>query len=366
MREDSFPRTVEAITPQWLTSALRGAGVLGEAAVSSFEAQPLGVGTGFMSAMGRLVLAYDGPAPGAPRSLIVKLAPRHPGARDIDLAFHFYAKETGFYSLLAPSSPIRTPRAYHVAFEPETHDFILLLEDMAPARLGDQVCGLCVEDAALAVEAAGRLHARWWRDPALDGFEWLLPINSPQMRALQPIYQQCWPAVVDFLGDRMPAAMRRTGERLATRIEAMLDLVAERPRTVMHGDFRADNMFFETGTGCEPFAVADWQVMLNGSSAFDMAYMLTGSLDVDLRRSCEAELLDLHHRTLADNGVSDYSREEAGEDYRLCAMLGWCWPVVAIGSLDMTNDRGVAMFHAWTERSMAAVADLDAAGLIPN
>lgn len=361
-----FPRTVEAITPQWLTGALRGCGALDGCAVTSFECAPLGAGTGFMSAMGRLSLAYDGPAPGAPRSLIAKLAPLHPGARQIDLAFHFYEKETGFYRLVAPSSPIRTPRAYHVSFEPETNDFILLLEDLAPARLGDQVEGLCAEDTALAVTAAGRLHARWWNCPELDGFDWLLPINSPQMRSLQPIYQQCWPAVVDFLGDKMPAEMKRTGERLATRIEAMLDLVAERPRTVMHGDFRADNMFFQVGETAEPFAVADWQVMLNGSSAFDMAYLLTGSLDVGLRRRCETDLLDLHHRTLVENGVSDYSRGEAGDDYRLCAMLGWCWPVVAIGSLDMTNDRGVAMFNAWTERSMTAVTDLDGAGLIPN
>lgn len=365
MREDSFPRTVEAITPQWLTAALRDAGVLDHGAVTSVEASPLGEGTGFMSAMARLQLTYDGPAPGAPRSLIAKLAPLHPGAREIDLAFHFYEKETGFYRLLAPSTPTRTPRAYHVTFEPETHDFVLLLEDLSPARLGDQVAGLGLEDARLAVASAGRLHARWWRDPALDGFEWLLPINAQQMRALEPIYQQCWPAVVDFLGDRLPADMKRTGERLATRIEAMLDVVAERPRTVMHGDYRADNMFFQVGAQEEPFAVADWQVMLNGSSAFDVAYMLTGSLDVDLRRRCEGELLDLHHATLVENGVSDYSRTEAGDDYRLCAMLGWCWPVVAIGSLDMANDRGVAMFNAWTERSMTAVRDLDAAATIP-
>ncbi|HEX5380137.1 MAG TPA: phosphotransferase, partial [Phenylobacterium sp.] len=252
MRGETFPRTVEAITPQWLTGALRGCGALDGAAVSAFEASPLGAGAGFMSAMGRLALTYDGPAPGAPRSLIAKLAPLHPGARDIDQAFHFYEKETGFYRMVAPSTPVRTPRAYHVEFEPETHDFVLLLEDLAPARLGDQVDGLTAEDAALAVTAAGRLHARWWRDPELDDFDWLLPINSPQMRALQPIYQQCWPAVVDFLGERMPAAMKRTGERLATGIEAMLDQVAERPRTVVHGDFRADNMFFQVGESAEP------------------------------------------------------------------------------------------------------------------
>lgn len=362
----TFPTTVEAITPQWLTQVLRDSGVLNGAAVASFEAAPLGFGVGFMSAMRRLSLTYDGPAPGAPTSLIAKLAPSHPGAREIDGVFQFYEKETGFYREIAPSTPIRTPRAFHVGFEPDTHDFVLLLEDMAPARNGDQIDGLSVADAADALKAAAGLHARWWGDPALPTLDWLLTINSPPMRALESVYQQCWPAVVDFMGDRMTPQMRKIGDRMATRVGALLDLVAERPRTVIHGDYRADNMFFRDGQPDDRFAVVDWQVMLQGSSAFDVAYMLTGSLDVDLRRAHETELLAVHHRALSAAGVAGYSLADAAEDYRLCAMLGWCWPVVAIGSLDMDNERGVKLNTAWTQRAMTAVLDLDAGALIPD
>ena len=109
--------------------------------------------------------------------------------------------------------------------------------------------------------------------------------NSPEMKALEPVYQQCWPAVVDFIGDRMSPYARRAGEALAPRIGALMDLAFEQPRTLMHGDFRADNMMFEAGPSVSPFALVDWQIVMQGPAAFDLAYMLSGSLDVETRRA---------------------------------------------------------------------------------
>ena len=365
MTGETFPRTVAEITPAWLTGALDRSGALAGGRVAKVTAEPLGIGLGFMSAMQRLTLDYDSQAPDAPRRLIAKLAPLDPGARQIDLVFKFYEKETGFYRVLQKDSPIRTPHAYHVEFDPESHDFILLMEDLSPARLGDHLVGMSPADAGLALDAAAAFHGRWWNSPRLAEMPWLLEINSPQMKALQAVYQQCWPAVVDFLGDGMPAAMKRTGEKLATRIEAMMDLAADMPRTIMHGDYRADNMFFDIGAAQEPFAIADWQVMLQGPAAFDLAYMLAGSLKTDIRRQAQDDLVRRHHAGLVKARVGDYSLAQLQADYRTCATLGWCWPVVAIGSLDMANERGVAVFRAWAERAMATVLDLDGDAVIP-
>ena len=365
MSSTAFPRTIEAITPAWLTQVLRNSGALGAAAVSGIACSSLGEGVGFMSAMQRLTLTYDGPAPGAPRSLVAKLAPLHPGAREIDKAFKFYERETGFYGAIGPTSPVRAPRAYHVEFEAESHDFILLLEDMAPARLGDQLAGLSVEDTTVAIRGVAGLHAQWWEKPALRDYPWLADIDGPAFRPLQPIYQQCWPALVDFLGDEMSPQLRTAGERFATRVDALLDVVGTVPRTVMHGDYRADHMFFDVGATAEPFAVADWQITSNGPSAFDLAYLMTGSLSVADRRRHQDDLLGLHHQILMDGGVSNYALKQAREEYRHCAMLAWCWPVIAVGSLDMANERGVAFFHIWCERAMTAITDLKAWDLIP-
>ena len=365
MGQAGFPITIEAITPEWLTGALTQSGALTKGRVTAFTAAPLGAGVGFMSAMRRLNLTYDDPAGGGPASLIAKLPPPDPGARVIDEAFNFYEKEVGFYRSLAPSTPMRTPRAYFAAYEPATRDFALLLEDLAPRQIGDQLEGLSADRLALALKGAAGLHGRWWRDPSLPGMDWLLGMDSPQMRQLQPIYQQCWPAVVDFLGDDMPSEMRRIGDRFATRIHGLMDLLMRQPQTIVHGDYRADNLFFGAQGDADGFAVADWQICIKWGGALDIAYLLTGSVDIDVRRTHETDLLTVYHQTLLEKGGRDYPFEAFREDYIACVMLAWCWPVIAIGNLDTANDRGVALFRTWSARAMAAVLDLDAQARIP-
>ncbi len=60
--EPDFPRTLDAVTPQWLTQVLQTEGGIGDAVVVTFEGKPLGAGAGFQSAMQRLALTYSDPA----------------------------------------------------------------------------------------------------------------------------------------------------------------------------------------------------------------------------------------------------------------------------------------------------------------
>ncbi len=72
--------------------------------------------------------------------------------------------EVRFYQEVAPTLGVRTPRCYHADVDPATAEFVLILEDLAPARVGDQVAGCTVDEAALALTELAALHA-----PALGG-----------------------------------------------------------------------------------------------------------------------------------------------------------------------------------------------------
>lgn len=366
MPDLDFPRAIDAITPEWLTGRLHASGALPAGArVSAIVAEPLGEGVGFVSAMQRLRPVYEGGAGDAPRSLVAKVSPVDPSSRQVGEIFRFYQKETGFYAQLAGRTPIRTPRAYGVDYDPATMDFVLLLEDMSPATLGDQVEGLSADQVRLAVDTVAGMHGAWWRSPELPGMDWLLALNSAEMKALEFVYQQCWPAVVDFVGDGMSPYMRRAGEALAPRIGALMDLACEQPQTLMHGDFRADNMMFAAGAAADPFALVDWQITMKGPGAFDLAYMLSGSVTTPDRRAWQDDLVSRHHAGLLKAGAEGYTLAQARDDFRVCGMLAWCWPVVAIGSLDFDNPRGLTLFRAWAERAMALVEDLEGAAVIP-
>ncbi|HEY9217831.1 MAG TPA: phosphotransferase [Phenylobacterium sp.] len=359
MAEPSFPICCEAVTPQWLTAALGGEAKLG-GTIIGFDAARVGEGVGFLGVVNRLSLRYQGEAAGAPRTIIAKVPSPDPGARMITTTFRQYEKEVRFYEQCAVHSPMRTARSYYQAFDAESGDFALLLEDLAPRRNGDHLAGLSVAEARLAVEGLAQQQASWWESPALARLDWLPFFDDPSMLPLQDVFIQCWPAYCGFFGEALSPEMRALGERLGPKIRTIMTTLSQAPTTLVHGDFRADNFFFDG----ERLTVVDWQIVMRGRGAFDLAYLITGNLDPASRRASEANLVRLYSDTLAAGGVQDYDFEDAWRDYRLCALFGWIWPVVAIGSLDAANQRGMAVFHAWSHRVTSAIEELGAADVL--
>lgn len=356
-----IPKTPDALTAAWLGAAL-------QAKVASVAYEPIAAGVGFLGKLGRLRLVYaDGGAPGLPQTLIAKQPTLDERSRQLTVMFRFYDREVAFYRDIGQQAGIRVPKLHHGASDPASGDFVMLLEDLAPAVLGDQVAGCSAEQARHAVAAIARCHARWWRDPKLAAFTWLPATNDPIHHFAQPAFQQCWPAFVQFVGDTLTPELKRTGEALGGNVIRMLDGVAGWPQTLVHGDYRADNLFFggPDGDGSAVAAV-DWQVSSRGGGAFDLAYFLSGNVTPQTRREIETDLLKLYVDTLAQAGVRDYGFDQCFEHYRFGVLYCLVYSVIVIGTLDPSNARGLAMFQTAFERVARAIADLDAAATMPR
>src|SRR5205823_6422439 len=158
------------------------------------EAEPIGLGMGVLALLGRLTLHYDGPAPGAPRTLVAKIPSPDPATRQLahDL-FHFYEREVAFYQQLAGHGSISTPACYFSAMDHASGDFVLLLEDLGEMRLGNQIGGCSAEDLGVLILAMARHHAAWWNSPRLDDLAWLPPTNDPITKGGLALYRQIWP-----------------------------------------------------------------------------------------------------------------------------------------------------------------------------
>ena len=101
-----------------------------------------------------------------------------------------------------------------------------------------------------------------------------------------------------------------------------------------------------------------------GGGAYDVGYFLSQNVATDTRRAHEDELLQAYHSELIAGGVDDYSFEQLRSDYRVGVLYGWIIPVYAVGSLDSSSERAVAL---WTEvigRAQAAMLDHDVASLL--
>ena len=361
-----LPFATGDITPEWLTRALNEAGVLAGATVVSYRHEAVPGGSGLFGTVERLVPEYDRPDSAAPRSLIVKIPIADEGPRSIGMALRIYERELLFYRDLAQHVPLTTPRCYSAAMDPECGRFVLLLEDLSGRRLGDQVVGWSVEDAEIAVAQLAKLHSTAWGEHGLEGYDWLPAANAPELLGLiQGGYQQCWAPFTDNFGDHLPASILTAGETLATKLPALSDVLAASPRTLVHGDYRMDNMIFGVSPQDPPFSIIDWQLVARARGVFDFAYFMAQGGDPDRRKANEMRLLERYHALLMENGIDDYAFDECLRDYRASILYGLVYIVISVGSLENADERMRKLFGVALERTVRAIIDLDATELMP-
>jgi aminoglycoside/choline kinase family phosphotransferase len=357
--ELTIAETPESLTPEWLTAALAAGGHLGEARVVAAETTP--VGTGQMCDSVRVSLTYDG-ATEAPRTLVAKQPAADPTSRATALAMRSYEKEVRFYQELAPTLEVRTPRVLHADIDVATAGFVLLMEDMAPATAGDQLAGCDAEAAALAVAELVKLHAPRWGDESLRAIDWLYndpPDGREIMATMLPMlwdgFRQRYAADVlphvSLAGDALFGGMRRYLGGSSS------------PATVVHGDYRLDNLLFSPPPASRLAGVVDWQTCALGPGVRDVAYFLGAGLDPAERARVEEGIVRDYHAGLEAAGVTGYAWDECWEEYRLGSFAGLLMAVGASMMVERT-DRGDQMFLTMADRHARHALDLEAPDLL--
>jgi hypothetical protein len=247
----------------------------------------------------------------------------------------------------------------------EGDDYVLILEDINPARFGDEVNGCTIKDAERAITALANSQKQWWQHPKLETMDWMPYVNAPVHQSAEGSYNQAWDPFVQMFGDYVPASVMPTCEAMKTHVIDLLNIFEPPPRTIIHGDYRLDNLFFDHPDGSEVLAI-DWQISSRGRGMFDVAYFISSSLDPEPRRAHEERLVRMWYDIVTDGGSKEYSWDEAFLNYRQGVLYTNIYTVVGIGTLDAANERGMALFHKWMSRRMSAIEDLACAEVMPR
>jgi hypothetical protein len=346
----TFPTTSAALTAEWL------GGVLGTR-VTGFEIEPIGVGVGLVCDLVRVRVDRDGDTP---LTFIAKFASSSEENRFVALVLNMYGRETRFYRELADDTPLSAPRCHAVEFDAEANEFVLLLEDLAGARMVDQLVGIGRADAELAIDQLAGLHARWWNHPALESVPRLG--DSPYPEAVAAAFVGAWEPVQGICAGLVTPAVRELGDRFAELIPVLMARLSEPPWTLSHGDYRLDNLFFSDDP-TRPLVVIDWQLYDRSRGPRDLSYLLSQSMQPALRAECERALVDRYVSRLVANGVVGYDVEQAWSDYRLATLFDFVYPVIAGGGLTLANERAIELIRVLFARFVAAFNHLDCEGL---
>lgn len=350
--------TPEAFDGEWLAAALVASGAAPPGArLEALSGERIGAGK--LGHNIRYRLSWAGQAPG-PEAVVAKFASDDPTSRLTGLGLGIYAREIGFYRDLAASLPARIPACHYVAMDEVTGDFLLVLEDVSPARAGDQIDGCDPADAAGALAELALLHAARWGDATLADLPWLGQPMFDSPEGLQAFYQALLPGFFERYGERLGPDAVAVAERFADRVAAWA-APTDGPTTILHGDYRLDNLLF--GPDGARVAIVDWQTVSIGEGVRDASYFLGAGLLTDDRRAHETALLRGYHAALAAGGVDAGRFDACFAAYRHASFGGLLMAVVA-SSVVGGDARSDEMFCVMAERHAAQATDLDAFDLI--
>jgi aminoglycoside/choline kinase family phosphotransferase len=382
-----IPLTVDEINKTWLNSVLAEAG-FPDNEIDEVRLNIIGEGSGFMGDVIRLTVSFEGIE--ANESVIVKI-PTASDNRKVGQSLGVYEREIRFYEEFRTRMPVRTPAyrysAMDEAIAPEKAlavlrfinrlpgwlmwsvfrlatwfggkadlRYVLMIEDLGHLRVGDQVAGCTAADAKMALAAMAKMQGEFWQSEELDETPWIIPLDL-SIKLTQLVFREAMPGYLEKNRERLSEKDILLLQWLSNNGIALMKRLALEPHTLVHGDFRLDNLFFDDKTS--EIVLCDWQTLLSGPLGLDLAYFLSASLAEESEDSLD-ELLAFYRSELRKAGI-DINTEKLRWHYEasMLMILLRVIPAEFQNLIDLGEARGHDLIVTWLQRTFSKLRDVD-------
>jgi len=347
-----IPQRAAELTAEWFTQILATG-----ATVAEVRCEEIGAGVGFLGEVHRCHLTWEpiasgGDAAPLPASVIVKTPTQIPENFAAGDALRSYEREIVVYQQLRTTLGVPMPGYYHGAMDPDPapwmqrplfflfdhlsvrginwviaqflklsgkskRRYVLVIEDFADARPPSQMLGGSLDDARRSLEVLARFHAtNWMRSDATQHYRHIFPVDTVP-RVGQASYVRNRGEFVARFGPVLVDGMLERLDAIQERVPEICSSLAAEPWTLLHGDYRLDNVLFRPSG---EMVVLDFQGLSSGRPAVDVAYFITTALTAE-HREHEESLLRSYHDALVAAGVSSYSFDQLVRDGELSKEL---------------------------------------------
>lgn len=287
-----IPLRAHQATEQWLCSALG----LAPGAIASVHIIQQHSGT---AARARIAVQS---AADIPEHLFLKLPPRNYLQHVLMNVFHLGIRETLAYRALGSQPPVRIPHCYAAQADRVRRRSLLVLEDLSEtAEFRTVADSVTRTEAEAVVEAMADLHATFWRtDRFARDLAPLAARSTTEIRIGDMIRRRFLGEITGHTADLIPDVTKRQCRIFFQRSADIDAFWAAQPQTLIHGDPHLGNLFFE---GAIP-GFLDWQIATAGAGIRDVAYFANASVEPDLLRTIERDLVERYAGRLDAAGIA--------------------------------------------------------------
>jgi hypothetical protein len=257
-----------------------------------------------------------------PRAAFVKLAPVRPAERFFNRFMNLAHNEAEVYRLVGDELADVVPQVYGTAGDRGSGRAIVIMEDLTErnALFVPLATGATATQALAVARALGGLHQRFWMTGRFnDGDLAPLSMSASRSTRLGPHSWHLLRTIPKAFNDIVPPDVRKRAAVLIKNRWAIARLMQTHPHSLIHGDTHLGNMCFIDG---RPI-LFDWQVASAGPAVKDLAYFACTSIDVDVRRSIDDDLVRAYVGALNSDGITRLSVDDARDAYRLFAFTAY-------------------------------------------
>ena len=191
--------------------------------------------------------------------------------------------------------------------------------------------------------------------------------NDNYIEPFVPGFFGTWEMAIEKFADSFTPELIALMPKYVAGLRTIMREMGNRPMTLIHGDVRMDNAMFGNGKpGLLPVVMIDWQNVMVSTPMQDMAWMLGTSVTTKVRRQYEEEFLQYYVDEVNAAGITDYSLEQARDDYGISLLFIFNYTMIMAGAFDPANERGRMMAQEGLRRAIASCTDRNLFSRIPG
>lgn len=313
-----LPLTVEEITADWLTKALRTR--TQEVTVKGFEVVNVINGTCTKVRL-RLDLDEAGKAADIPELVVLK------GGFETHsrVMSHVHLSEVTGYRDLFPYVPLPTPRCFFADFSDEQQQGIVIMEDLV--ELGVEFCNALkpqsFEAVARRLSVMAEFHAATWDSPELKTGRFAdFREGEAGLRSYMDQYllkPEEWQRFIDMPRGAASSFHFHNLDEIIDRFDRLVNFSRRHSFCIIHGDTHLNNLFvFPDGTPGFFDALPS-----QAPGMFEVTYHLTCALDPLDRQRWDRALIQHYLDELRRHGVAAPSFDDAMHQYAAFLLNGY-------------------------------------------
>ncbi|WP_433621234.1 phosphotransferase family protein [Nocardia sp. CA-120079] len=288
----TIPLRIHEVTEHWLGGALG----LRPGALTSVRVLDTHTGT---AARARIAVKSDSGT--VPEHLFVKLPPRNYLQHVLMNVFRLGTREVLTYHALGANPPVLVPKCYVAQCDRLRRRSILVLEDLSgTAQFRTVVDTVTRAEAQAVIDAMAELHIAFRASGRFaHDLRPLTVRTTGDIRLGDLIRRRFLQDITGHTKDLIPEAMKRRCQIFFQRSADIDAFWAAQPQTLIHGDPHLGNLFFtDAGPG-----FLDWQIATAGVGIRDVAYFANASVEPDLLRTIERELVERYAARFTAAGI---------------------------------------------------------------